>query len=152
MPSLPHRTGALALKKGMTAIYDPETGKRTPCTVLQLDRVQVISHKTVQKHGYCAVQIGSGYKHPDNVTRPELGRFAGQGVSPKRYLAEFRVKESAGLPKIGMTISPSWFMEGQYVDARANCRGMGFEGVCTHDLFRGCLTFAVVHWITRALI
>ena len=141
MPSLPHRTGTLAIKKGMTAIYDPETGKRTPCTVLQLDRVQVIGHKTLQKHGYYAVQVGSGYKHPDNVTRPELGRFASQGVSPKRHLVEFRVKDSAGLPKIGMTISPTWFLEGQYVDARANCRGMGFEGVSICNLLRGHLAF-----------
>src|SRR4051794_31514605 len=29
----PLRTGALAIKKGMMAIYDPDTGKRTPCTV-----------------------------------------------------------------------------------------------------------------------
>ena len=111
-------------------MYDPETGKRTACTVLQLDRVQVISHKTRRRHGYYAVQVGCGYKHPGNVTRPELGHFAGHGVSPKRHMVEFRVKDSAGLPKIGMSISPSWFVEGQYIDARANCRGMGFEGVC----------------------
>jgi hypothetical protein len=33
-------------------IYDPESGKRIPCTVLQLDRVEVISHKTRERHGY----------------------------------------------------------------------------------------------------
>ena len=42
--SLPLRTGAIGIKKGMTAIYDPESGKRIRCTVLQLDRVEVISH------------------------------------------------------------------------------------------------------------
>src|SRR5437773_8192443 len=47
--TLPLRTGVLAIKKGMTAIFDPQTGERTACTVLQLDRVQVISHKTREK-------------------------------------------------------------------------------------------------------
>jgi large subunit ribosomal protein L3 len=126
--TLPLRTGALAVKKGMTALYDPETGKRTPCTVLQLDRVQVVAHKTREKHGYFAVQVGSGWKHPSNVTRPVLGHFAGAGVSPKRHLAEFRVKGEEGLLEVGQSIGPEWFMEGQFVDARANCRGMGFEG------------------------
>ena len=128
--STPYRTGAVAQKKGMTALFDPETGKRTPCTVLQLDRVQVISHKTRKKHGYYAVQIGAGLKTPQNVTRPELGHFARNRVSPKRHVVEFKVKDKSGLPQIGMSITPSWFVEGQYVDARANCRGMGFEGVC----------------------
>jgi large subunit ribosomal protein L3 len=43
-------------------------------------------------------------------------------------LAEFRVKDEKGLLPIGQTIGPEWFLEGQFVDARANCRGMGFEG------------------------
>jgi large subunit ribosomal protein L3 len=126
--TLPLRTGALAIKKGMTALYDPETGLRTPCTVLQLDRVQVVSHKTREKHGYYAVQVGAGWKHPENVTRPLLGHFTGEGVSPKRFLAEFRVKDEAGLLKVGESIGPEWFLEGQFVDARSDCRGMGFEG------------------------
>lgn len=85
--TLPVRTGALAVKKGMTALYDPETGLRTPCTVLQFDRVEVVSHKTRAKNGYYAVQIGSGWKHQSNVTRPLLGHFAASKVSPKRHMA-----------------------------------------------------------------
>ncbi|KAG0646324.1 54S ribosomal subunit [Hyphodiscus hymeniophilus] len=126
--TLPLRTGALAVKKGMTALFDPETGKRTACTVLQLDRVQVVSHKTREKNGYFAVQIGSGWKHPSNVTRPVLGHFAGAKVSPKRFMAEFKVKNEDGLVAVGQSIGPEWFLEGQFVDARANCRGMGFAG------------------------
>jgi large subunit ribosomal protein L3 len=136
-PTLPLRTGALAVKKGMTALYNPETGKRTPCTVLQLDRVEVVSHKTREKNGYFAVQIGAGWKHPTNVTRPLLGHFTGAGVSPKRHLAEFRVKDERGLLAVGQTLGPEWFIEGQFVDARANCRGMGFEGGMKRHNFKG---------------
>ena len=112
----------------MTALYDPETGKRTPCTVLQLDRVQVVSHKTRERHGYFAVQVGSGWKHPSNVTRPLLGHFASNAVSPKRFIAEFRVRDANGLLGVGQSIGPEWFLAGQFVDAKANCRGMGFAG------------------------
>lgn len=135
--TLPLRTGALAVKKGMTALYDPETGVRTPCTVLQLDRVQVVAHKTREKNGYYAVQVGSGWKHPSNVTRPVLGHFAGAKISPKRFLAEFRVKNADGLLEVGQSIGPEWFLEGQFVDARANCRGMGFEGGMKRWGFKG---------------
>jgi large subunit ribosomal protein L3 len=110
-------------------MYDPETGKRTPCTVLQMDRVEVVSHKTRQRHGYWAVQVGCGWKHATNVTRPMLGHFAIQGISPKRHLAEFRVRDEKGLLDVGKTIGATWFQVGQYVDTRSNCKGKGFAGV-----------------------
>ncbi|KAH0544672.1 hypothetical protein FGG08_001177 [Glutinoglossum americanum] len=135
--TLPLRTGALAFKKGMTAIYDPETGKRTPCTVVQLDRVQVVSHKSRQRHGYFAVQVGAGWKHPSNVTRPMLGHFAEHEVSPKRHLAEFRVRDERGLVPVGEIISADWFQSGQFVDARANCIGKGFAGGMKRHGFSG---------------
>ena len=133
----PLRTGALGTKKGMSAIYDTETGRRRACTIVQMDRVQVVAHKTRQKHGYYAVQVGSGWKHPSNVTRPLLGHYAVHGVSPKRHLVEFKVRDERGLLDIGETIGPGWFREGQYVDARANSRGMGFAGGMKRHGFKG---------------
>ncbi|KAL9598390.1 MAG: hypothetical protein Q9179_003937 [Wetmoreana sp. 5 TL-2023] len=133
----PLRTGALGTKKGMTAMYDPETGRRFPCTVVQMDRVQVVAHKTRQRNGYFAVQVGSGWKHPSNVTRPLLGHYAEHKVSPKRHLVEFKVQDENGLLGIGETIGASWFQEGQYVDARANSRGMGFAGGMKRHGFHG---------------
>lgn len=109
-------------------MYDPDTAKRVPCTVLQFDRVQVVSHKTRSKNGYWAVQIGSGSKETRNVTRPERGHFAKNEVPLKREMAEFRVKNAEGLLRIGAQLNADWFVEGQFVDARANCRGMGFAG------------------------
>ncbi|KAJ5191162.1 Translation elongation/initiation factor/Ribosomal beta-barrel [Penicillium cinerascens] len=135
--SLPLRSGAIATKKGMTAVYDPETGKRTPCTVLQLDRVEVVSHKTRQKHGYFAVQVGSGWKHPSNMTKSLLGHFSANGLSPKRHVFEFRVKDESGLLPVGQSIQANWFQEGQYVDARSNTKGKGFAGVMKRHGFHG---------------
>ncbi|KAJ5570385.1 54S ribosomal protein L9 [Penicillium hispanicum] len=135
--SLPPRTGAITTKKGMTAIFDQETGKRIACTVLQLDRVEVISHKTRQKHGYYAVQVGSGWKHPSNVTKSLLGHFAVNGISPKRHIFEFRVKDESGLLPVGESIDATWFQEGQYIDARSNTKGKGFAGVMKRHGFHG---------------
>ncbi|KAL9593400.1 MAG: hypothetical protein Q9219_007568 [cf. Caloplaca sp. 3 TL-2023] len=133
----PLRTGALGTKKGMTAMYEPETGRRFPCTVVQMDRVQVVAHKTRQRNGYFAVQVGSGWKHPSNVTRPLLGHYAESQVSPKRHLVEFKVQDASGLLDIGKIIGASWFQEGQFVDARANSRGMGFAGGMKRHGFHG---------------
>lgn len=137
--TLPLRSGALATKKGMTAIYDPQTGVRSPCTILQLDRVQVVAHKTRERHGYYAVCVGSGWRHPTNVGNAMLGVFAkttikdtqggNVGLSPKKFIREFRVKDETGLLGIGQMVTAKWFQEGQFVDARSNARGMGFAGV-----------------------
>ena len=51
------------------------------------------------------------------------------GVSPKRDLREFRVRNKSGLLGIGREVTASWFQEGQYVDARSKSKGKGFTGV-----------------------
>ncbi|KAE8348194.1 translation protein [Aspergillus coremiiformis] len=135
--TLPLRTGAIAIKKGMTAFYDAGTGKRIACTVLQLDRVEVISQKTRERHGYFAVQVGSGWKHPSNLTKSLLGHFSVNGVSPKRHIFEFRVQDENGLLSVGQAINADWFQEGQYVDARSNTKGKGFAGVMKRHGFGG---------------
>lgn len=135
--SLPHRSGAIATKKGMTAVFDQETGKRIACTVLQLDRVEVVSHKTRQKHGYFAVQIGSGWKQAKNVSKAMLGHFAANFISPKRHIFEFRVKDESGLLPVGESINANWFQQGQYVDARSTTKGKGFAGVMKRHGFHG---------------
>lgn len=114
----------------MTAVYDPETGKRTPCTVLQLDRNEVVAHKRRDENGYWAVQMGAGQKEARNVSRPMLGHFARAKVAPKRWVAEFKVKGEEGLAVgVGESVGADWFTVGQWVDVRAISRGMGFEGV-----------------------
>jgi large subunit ribosomal protein L3 len=41
------------------------------------------------------------------------------------------------LPDVGSVIGADWFQEGQFIDAKANCRGMGFEGGMKRWGFRG---------------
>lgn len=134
---LPRRTGALLTKTGMTGMYDPITAERTPCTVLQLDRCEVTAHKTLDIHGYWAVQVGSGGIDARNVTRAELGHFAKAEVAPKRHVAEFRVRSEAGLVPVGTEITADLFVEGQFVDARATTKGKGFAGGMKRHGFAG---------------
>lgn len=110
-------------------MFDTDTGVRTPCTVLQLDRVQVVSHKTRKRHGYFAVCVGYGYRHEKNLSKSMLGHYSAQGVSPKKQQHEFRVADHKGLLAVGEEIQADWFMEGQFVDTRSNCKGKGFQGV-----------------------
>ncbi|TGZ82820.1 translation protein [Ascodesmis nigricans] len=125
---LPTRSGVLAFKKGMTAVYLPD-GTRVPCTVLYLDRVQVTGIKDVKNHGYWAVQVGLGWRRPSNVGRPMLGHYEKMGVSPKKLLKEFRVAGEEGLLPVGEEIKADHFKVGQFVDVRADCKGKGFAGV-----------------------
>jgi large subunit ribosomal protein L3 len=132
----PVRAGVLAIKKGMTAFMG-KTGARIPCTVLQLDRVQTVANKTRAKNGYFAVQVGLGERRADNVGAPMLGYFEAKGLEPKQALAEFHVRDESGLLPVGVQLMPDWFHIGQWVDVRANSRGMGFAGGMKRHGFSG---------------
>ncbi|CAA6668941.1 unnamed protein product [Spirodela intermedia] len=120
------RTGAIAVKCGMTALWN-KWGERVPITVLWLDDNIVSQVKTLDKEGITALQIGAGQKKAKHLTKPELGHFRAQGVPLKRKLKEFPVTEDALLP-IGTPITVRHFVPGQYVDVIGITRGKGFQG------------------------
>ena len=88
------RTGVIARKLGMTRIF-ADDGVHVPCTVLQLDGVQVVSHKTADRDGYVALQLGAGEAKAKRTPKALRGHFAKANVAPKRKLVEFRVAEDA---------------------------------------------------------
>ncbi|KAI1817104.1 translation protein [Poronia punctata] len=135
--STPVRTGILATKMGVSAMYDTKKGTRTPCTILQVDQCQVVANKTRASNGYWAVQLGCGTKTPDNTTAPLLGYYEAKGIAPKRHLVEFKVRDEQGLLPVGVQLTPDWFKVGQFVDARSNSRGMGFAGGMKRHGFSG---------------
>src|SRR5216110_715802 len=120
------RSGVIAQKMGMTRIFT-EAGEHVPVTVLRLANCQVVAHRTKDKGGYVALQLGSGIRKVKNVSKAERGHFAVAKIEPKRKLAEFRVSED-GLIPVGAEITADHFIVGQYVDVTGTSIGKGFAG------------------------
>src|ERR1041385_9122964 len=120
------RSGVIAQKVGMTRVFT-DAGVHVPVTVLRLANCQVVAHRTKDKNGYVALQLGSGTRKGKNVTKAERGTFALAKVQPKRKVAEFRVSEDALIP-VGAEITADHFVPGQYVDVTGTSTGKGFAG------------------------
>ncbi|ACA14924.1 ribosomal protein L3 [Methylobacterium sp. 4-46] len=120
------RSGVIAQKVGMTRVFT-DAGEHVPVTVLKVDQCQVVAHRTVEKNGYVALQVGVGKAKVKNVSKAERGRFAIAKVEPKRKLAEFRVTEDALIP-VGAEITADHFIPGQFVDVTGTTTGKGFAG------------------------
>jgi large subunit ribosomal protein L3 len=96
----------------------------------------VIAHRTKDKNGYVALQLGSGTRKVKNVTKPERGHFAVSKVEPKRRVAEFRVDEGELIP-VGAEITADHFVVGQFVDVTGTSIGKGFAGAMKRWNFGG---------------
>ena len=120
------RSGVIAQKLGMTRVFT-EAGEHVPVTVLRLGNCQVVAHRTMDKNGYVALQLGAGTRKVKNVVKAERGHFAVAKVEPKRKVAEFRVSEDAVIP-VGAEITADHFVVGQFVDVTGTSIGKGFAG------------------------
>ncbi len=120
------RSGVIAQKVGMTRIFT-DAGEHIPVTVLKLDNCQVVAHRTIEKNGYVAVQLGSGLAKVKNVSKAERGHFAVAKVEPKRKIVEFRVSDDALIP-VGAELTADHFVVGQFVDVSGTTLGKGFAG------------------------
>jgi large subunit ribosomal protein L3 len=120
------RSGVIAQKIGMTRLFT-EGGEHVPVTVLRLGNCQVVAHRTKDKDGYVALQLGSGARKVNTIGKAERGHFAAAKVEPKRKLAEFRVAEGDLIP-VGAEITADHFVPGQFVDVTGITIGKGFAG------------------------
>ncbi|MFT5785573.1 MAG: large subunit ribosomal protein L3 [Ascidiaceihabitans sp.] len=129
------RSGVLAKKLGMTRLF-MEDGKQIPVTVLQMDGLQVVTQRTMEKDGYTAVQLGAGTPKIKRVSKAMRGHFAAQKVEPKRKLVEFRVSED-NLISVGEELSAEHYLDGQKVDVSGTSIGKGFQGAMKRHNFGG---------------
>jgi len=129
------RTGVIAKKVGMTRLFQAD-GRHVPVTVLQLDDVQVIGRREMDRDGYTAVQLGAGKAKAKNVAKPQRAAFGKAEVEPKARIAEFRVAEDA-LLDVGAHISADHFVAGQLVDVAGVTQGKGFAGAMKRWGFGG---------------
>jgi large subunit ribosomal protein L3 len=119
----------------MTRLF-MDDGKQIPVTVLQLDGLQVVSQRTADKHGYSAVQLGTGTIKAKRVSQAMRGHFAVAQVEPKRKVAEFRVAPE-NLIEVGAEITAEHYAAGQFVDVSGTSIGKGFAGAMKRHNFKG---------------
>ena len=129
------RSGVIAQKVGMTRVFT-DAGEHVPVTVLRLANCQVVAHRSKDKDGYVALQLGAGTRKPNRLDKAQRGHFALAKVEPKRKLAEFRVEESDLIP-IGAVITADHFVAGQFVDVTGISIGKGFAGPMKRWNFAG---------------
>ena len=129
------RTGLIAQKLGMSRVFTDD-GTHVPVTVLRIDNCQVVAHRTQDRDGYVALQLGVGVAKVKNVSKPMRGHYAAAKVEPKAHLAEFRVSEDALVP-VGAEITAAHFIAGQYVDVVGTSIGKGFAGGIKRHHFGG---------------
>ena len=126
----------LGKKVGMTQIFDEE-GKVVPVTIIEATPCTVTQIKTVEQDGYQAVQLGFGDVKERKVNKPELGHFKKNGLTPKKYLREFRLDSIEGM-NVGDELKADVFAAGDRVDIQGISKGKGFQGVIKrHGQSRG---------------
>ncbi|KQN77649.1 50S ribosomal protein L3 [Sphingomonas sp. Leaf67] len=129
------RTGVIAKKMGMTRLFQDD-GRHVPVTVLQLEDVQVVARRELDRDGYVAVQLGAGVAKAKNVAKPQRGHFGKAEVTPKARVVEFRVADDA-LLDVGATIGADHYVAGQLVDVSGRTQGKGFAGAMKRWNFGG---------------
>jgi len=143
--------GILGTKVGMMQVFEPETGKAIPVTVIQAGPCTITQIKTVETDGYTAIQIGFGEaksqtrklntKEPKEVNKylsnPEQGHLAKSGGTLLKHLREYRVTETNTF-ELGQEIKADIFQPGQIVDVKGKSIGKGFAGYQKrHNFKRG---------------
>jgi len=136
------RCGALAIKVGMMPLWDPVWGERMPTTVLFMDQNVVLGHKTMDKHGYWAVQLAAGQRKRKNVGKSVLGQYKpllqyDPHENPPYLVREFRVTDPDLLPPLYSQIHARHFVPGQNVDISGISKGKGFQGAMKLHNFKG---------------
>lgn len=121
-----NRPGLIAKKVGMTRVFN-DKGQNIPVTVLHVEGAQVVAHRTVEKNGYSAIQLGVFAQKAQRLSKAVAGHFRKAGVEAKKILGEFRME--GDLPAVGSTVGVDMFSAGQIVDISGVTKGRGFAGV-----------------------
>ena len=125
--------GLIGKKIGMTQIFD-DKGVAHPVTIIEAGPCYVTQVRLPERDGYAAVQLGYGEVHPKKLTAGQLGHLKGNGLTPVRFLREFRTKENAN---VGDKLTVEVFNVGENVDVIGTSKGKGFAGSVKRHHFKG---------------
>ena len=131
------RLGLLAIKQCMTNVFT-NNGVMITVTILKALPNIVVGKKTIKLNGYNALQVGYGTIRQKLLNKCQIGFFKRIGVSPTRYLKEFRIDEfSLTKYSIGTEINIDIFRGISSLDASSISNGKGFQGVMKRYGFKG---------------
>jgi len=129
--------GLVGKKVGMTRVFNDD-GVSTPVTVVQVEPNRVTQVKQDATDGYTALQLTTGTRRVNRVSKPLRGHFAKAGTEAGRALWELRVDaETAEQYPAGSELTVEVLQEGQKVDVRGTTIGRGFAGVMRRHGFGG---------------
>jgi large subunit ribosomal protein L3 len=127
--------GIIGTKVGMTQLFDEESGRVTPVTVIEAGPCPVVAVRTPETDGYTGVQLAFGAVKEKRLTRPEAGHLKAAGVAPHRTLIEFRGADGLAA---GDTVTVESFEPGERVKVSGVSKGKGFAGtIKRHRFSRG---------------
>jgi len=127
--------GIVGRKLGMTQVFDEETGRVTPVTVIQAGPCPVVQVKTTETDGYDAVQLAFEEVPERKLSKGELGHLGKAEVAPHRHLVEFRGPSES---VVGETVTVEAFEPGESVKVSGISIGKGFQGtIKRHRFHRG---------------
>lgn len=127
--------GLIGRKCGMTRVFT-EAGKSISVTVVEIEPNRITQVKTNETDGYCAIQVTTGTRKANRVTKPEAGHFAKAGVAAGRGLWEFRLENETTEYSVGGELTVSLFEGGQKIDVTGTSKGKGFAGVIKRHNFK----------------
>jgi large subunit ribosomal protein L3 len=127
--------GILGRKVGMTQVFDEETGRVTPVTVIEAGPCPVVLVRTQDADGYEAVQLAFDAVAERKLSRPEIGHLKKNGVEAHRHLVELRGQSDA---VVGEAVTVETFQPGDKVKVSGVSIGKGFQGtIKRHNFKRG---------------
>ena len=128
--------GIVGRKLGMTQLFDAETGRVTPVTVIEAGPCPVVQVRTNETDGYEAVQLAFDAVAERKLSKPELGHLKkGSVEGAYRHLVEFR---GASESLVGETVTVETFQPGDQVKVAGIGIGKGFQGtIKRHRFARG---------------
>lgn len=127
--------GLIGKKIGMTSVFNAD-GDLLPVTVIEVTPCKVVNIKTKEKDGYEAVQLGFGTRKEKNVSKPLIGYYKKNKLSPFAAVKEFKGFDISEM-KIGDEVNLSLFNEGDTIKIKGKSKGKGFQGVMRRHGFGG---------------
>ena len=112
-----------------------ENGTRIPVTRLWVKENVVVSHKTIDKDNYSAIQLGFGQKK--KAGKAQMGQTKGAGLTTApKFLKEVRMEKE--LSSVGETINAAEvFKPGDMINVTGISKGKGYAGVVKRHHFKG---------------